>query len=112
MLERATLPKVIFVGSGAGSIDKLTKREDVMSNFWYGSSKAAENYLAVHYAKKFPAWKVNCVCPGLRATKINGVELNEQTDPKLGAVRVVELVGQGSDGETMTYSNSEGKIAW
>lgn len=112
LLQKAKLPKVIFVGSGAGSIAKLAKREEVPSNFWYGSSKAAVNYLTVHYARTFPRWKVNCACPGLRATKINNVELKEGTEPSLGAVRVLELVGEGPDGVTGTYSNSEGPIEW
>lgn len=114
LLGRSTLPKVVFVGSGAGSIEKLSRRkpDEVMENFFYGSSKAAENYLAVHYARKFPEWKVNSVDPGLRATKINDAELREDTQPALGAVRVVELVRQGSEGETGTFSSSEGSVAW
>ena len=78
----------------------------------YGSSKAALNYLAVHYARAHPDWKVNCACPGLRATKINDAELNDDTRPELGAVRVVQLVRQGVDGETGTFSNSEGPLPW
>ena len=105
-------PKIIFVSSGAGSITKLTTREPVPDGFWYGSSKAALNWVTVYFARKFPEWKVNAVCPGLRATKINGEPLTEQTDPRLGAVRVMELVKQGAEGETMTYSNSEGAIPW
>lgn len=112
LLQRSTLPKIIFVSSGAGSIEKLSRREDVMANFFYGSSKAAENYLAVHYARKYPEWKVNAVCPGLRATKINDAELTEATEPALGAVRVMEMVKQGADGETGTFSNSEGPLSW
>lgn len=112
LLSKSSLPKIIFVSSGAGSLSKLTTREPLPEGFWYGSSKSALNHIAIHYARKFPEWKVNAVCPGLRATKINGVELTEETDPKLGAVRVVELCGQGVEGETGGYSNSEGAIPW
>lgn len=112
LLERSKLPKILFVGSGAGSISKLEKREKVMENFFYGSSKSAVNYLTVHYARKFPEWKVNCVCPGYRATKINRAELTEETEPRLGAVRVLELVKEGGGGVTGTYSNSEGPLEW
>lgn len=55
---------------------------------------------------------MNSLCPGLRATKASGVELNEETDPKLGAVRVLELVKEGKEGGSGGYSNSEGPIKW
>lgn len=113
MLSASTLPaKIIFVSSGAGSIQKLTQRDSAPPNFFYGSSKAALNYLAVHYARAHPEWRVNAVCPGYRATKINDAELNDDTRPELGAVRVVELCREGKGGVTGTYSNSEGELPW
>jgi NAD(P)-dependent dehydrogenase (short-subunit alcohol dehydrogenase family) len=117
LLSRSPLPKIIFVGSGAGSIAKLQKKsnEEVAEqgvNFWYGSSKSAVNYLTVYYAKMHPEWKVNCVCPGLRATKINTAELREETEPRLGAVRVLELVKEGPEGASGTFSDLDGPVGW
>jgi NAD(P)-dependent dehydrogenase (short-subunit alcohol dehydrogenase family) len=102
----------MFISSGAGSLSKLQVREPLSENFMYGSSKSAVNYLTIHYARKYPEWKVNSVCPGLRATKASGVDLNDETDPAKGAVRVLELIKEGKDGVTGTYSNSEGPIQW
>ena len=62
------------------------------------------------YAKRFPKWKVNAVCPGARATNINKLEDSESTHPAIGAVRVQQLVEEGLDGVTGTFSNSEGSV--
>ena len=43
---------------------------------------------------------------------MNGAELTKETDPKLGAVRVEQLVNEGPDGVTGTYSNLEGPLSW
>ncbi|KEF62737.1 uncharacterized protein A1O9_00710 [Exophiala aquamarina CBS 119918] len=112
LLEKAKLPKVIFLSSTLGSIETQLQRERVYPGIWYSSSKSALNALAVWFAKTNPRWKVNAVCPGMRATAINGVELTEETDPKLGAVRVVELVAGGPDGVSGTYSNKDRIIPW
>jgi len=62
------------------------------------------------YTQRFPQWKVNAVCPGARATSLNKMEESEDTDPALGAVRVQQLVEEGLDGATGTYSSSEGSL--
>lgn len=119
LLEKSKLPKVIFVSSGGGSIQRLLDRPKLMeapnmaaSPVWYCASKAALNLIAAYYAKKFPNWKSNAVCPGFRATKLNGAELNADTDPALGAIRVLELVKEGPDGVTGTFSNKDEKLPW
>ena len=43
---------------------------------------------------------------------MNGAELTDDTDPALGAVRVEELVKEGLDGVTGTYSNKDGQLPW
>jgi NAD(P)-dependent dehydrogenase (short-subunit alcohol dehydrogenase family) len=80
--------------------------------FAYGASKAALNNLMALYSRLKPEWKVNAVSPGRRRTRMNQVEESEQTDPKLGAVRVVELVKERNDGATGTFSNAEGPMAF
>ena len=113
VLEKSKLPKVIFVSSLVGSIQRLSEMEGAPWPFLhYASSKASLNYLAVWYAKKYPQWKINAVCPGYRATGLNGAELTEDTDPALGAIRVVELVKEGLDGVTGTYSSKDEQMPW
>ena len=62
------------------------------------------------YARKYPKWKVNAVCPGPRATNINKLEEREDTHPSLGAVRALELVQEGLDGVTGTFSSADGPL--
>ncbi|KAK5049515.1 hypothetical protein LTR84_004444 [Exophiala bonariae] len=114
LLEKAKLPKVIFVSSTLASLtETLTwKPEQVYSGYWYNSSKSALNNLAVYYATTNPGWKVNAVCPGHRATGLNGLPMSDEMDPKHGAVRVVELVAEGPDGVSGTFSRKEGRIPW
>ena len=111
LLEKSKLPKVIFVSSDRGSTQRLLNQQDKHPPlFFYGSSKAAVNYLMALYVQQHPKWKVNAVCPGARATTLNKMDQSEDTDPALGAVRVQQLVEEGLDGVTGTYSNSEGPL--
>jgi NAD(P)-dependent dehydrogenase (short-subunit alcohol dehydrogenase family) len=112
VLEKAKLPKVIFVSSSVGSIAKTLAAEDLYPDVWYSVSKTALNGLMATYAKRFPRWKVNAVCPGFRATGMNDEEVTEDKHPKHGAERVAELIAEGEDGVTGTFSNKHGKIPW
>ncbi|KAF2804161.1 NAD(P)-binding protein [Mytilinidion resinicola] len=96
--------KVIFISSTLGSIGTFVAGYHIVQCPWYNSSKAAVNYLSAWYSRVKPEWRVNAVCPGLNATGLNHVPLNEETHPKNGAVRACELVDQGAEGVTGTYS--------
>ncbi|ETI24786.1 hypothetical protein G647_04156 [Cladophialophora carrionii CBS 160.54] len=111
LLEKSALPKVIFISSTVGSIQTNLKAL-TYKGVWYNASKTAVNMLAVHYAKVYPRWKVNSVCPGYRATGLNNAELTDETDPRLGAVRAAELVAEGPDGVTGTFSRADGPVPW
>ena len=112
LLEKSKLPKVVFISSTLGSIQSLLTRGITYKGPWYNSSKSATNALAAYYSKLYPNWKVNTVCPGYRATGLNGAELNDNTDPKLGATRAAELVADGPNGVTGTYSRTGEEIPW
>jgi len=112
LLEKSKLPKIIFVSSTLASIGKTLAAGDPVPVPWYNSSKSAVNAIAVYYAKAYPNFKVNTVCPGYRATSLNGAEMSEERHPKHGATRVAELVAEGSDGKTGTYSDAQGPIPW
>ena len=113
LLEKSVLPKVIFMSSGLGSIALFSSGEkEFVPCPWYNSSKSAVNYMTAFYARKYPHWKVNAVCPGLNATGLNHVPLTEETDPKNGAIRACELVMEGKEGVSGTYSNKDGPIPW
>lgn len=110
LLEKSKLPKIVFLSSALGSIGLVQAGRPIYPALWYNSSKSAVNMMAAYYAKMHPSWKVNSVCPGYRATGLNGAELNENTDPALGAVNVVRLIGQGADGDTGTYTRSAEEV--
>lgn len=78
----------------------------------YRSSKAALNMLMLHYAFKYKddGWKINATCPGYCATNLNGFA--GMDTPANGALNAVRLATLGEDGETGTFSNKEGKMAW
>lgn len=113
LLAKSPLPKVIFVSSVLGSIQTTLERGPMYDGIWYNSSKSAVNAVAVFFAKKQPKWKVNVVCPGYRATGLNGAELSSDAmHPKHGAERVAQLVAEGPAGASGTYSNAERAIPW
>jgi len=113
LLSKSSLPKIIFISSSLGSIELVSNGTLMIPVPDYNSSKTAMNYHAAYYAKKYPDWKVNTICPGYNATKLNDAPLTEETDPKNGAIRCVEVVLQGKDGETGTYSNKkQGVLPW
>ena len=119
LLHASSAPKVIFITSTLGSIGSLVKGFPLVGAPWYNSSKSAINYLTVYYARKFPKWRVNAVCPGLNSTGLNEVPLSDETHPRNGAIRAVQLVLEKQEGEgtlgkdTATYSNKDqGIIEW
>lgn len=120
LLEKATAlpPRIVFVSSHTGS---LGLRTDKSSEFYeklskpsfpiYRSSKAALNMLTLHYAAKFQAkgWKVNGSCPNLTATKFSRGKGRPASE---SAINIVRLATLGADGESGTYSDENGVIAW
>lgn len=116
LLQNSTVgAKVIMITSVLGSVQLvLDSDKSPIPVPWYSSSKAAMNYLCAYYAKKYPEWKVNAVCPGKRATGLHktDLELDDETDPALGATRAVQLALEGEDGVTGTYSYNDGTYPW
>ncbi|KIV82243.1 hypothetical protein PV11_04366 [Exophiala sideris] len=112
LLEKSQIPKIIFISSGLGSIQRTLEKGKPIPVPWYNASKTAINAITAYYAQLHPDFKVNSVCPGHRATGLNGAELSEEMHPKHGAVRVGQLVAEGSEGVSGTYSTSEGPLPW
>jgi NAD(P)-dependent dehydrogenase (short-subunit alcohol dehydrogenase family) len=110
LLSASTAPRIVFMSSDLASL----------ANRWgnpvalpiYRSSKAALNMLMLHYALKYKdqGWKINANCPGYCATNLNAYA--GYNTPESGALNAVRLATLGDDGETGTYSNKEGVIAW
>lgn len=119
LLEKSDKTKrVVFISSGLASVahkgDPSLEYPGRKSQFWhYAPSKAALNMLALHYVVEYEGrddWKLNMCCPGYCATKLN--EYNGVEHPEKGAITPCRLATLGPDGETGTYSDSNGVIPW
>jgi NAD(P)-dependent dehydrogenase (short-subunit alcohol dehydrogenase family) len=115
LLEKAEVPRVVFVSSSLGSLEQRNDPNDQFSQAIcpvYRCSKAALNMLASTYHVRFNAqgWKVNIGCPGFTQTKMNNGRGNHSAED--GAVNIVRLATLGRDGESGTFSNKEGVLPW
>ncbi|KAM0450975.1 hypothetical protein ACHAO4_006368 [Trichoderma viride] len=110
LLTASSTPRIVFVSSSIGS---LTLQGDYPVGLpIYRSSKAALNMIMLHYAFKYKdaGWKINAACPGHCATNLNNYAGADT--PESGALTAVRLATLGDDGETGTFSNKEGIVAW
>ncbi|KAK6076970.1 (+)-neomenthol dehydrogenase 1 [Seiridium cupressi] len=123
LLEKAENPRVVFMTSGAGSV-QLAHDHVVLSLNWpsYSVSKAALNMLMMHYFHKFPQWKVNACALGFRATNLNnfgkgspgGVPPGPVEDGAVNAVRL-SLLRKGGERGAFTQlvgKDGHGEIPW
>lgn len=118
LAKAASPPRIVFVSSHTGS---LGIRSDPSSNMWeqlsnpsfpiYRSSKAGLNMLTLHYAAMFKekGWKVNASAPNLTAT---GFSHGIGRPASESAVNIVRLATLKADGESGTYSDENGTVAW
>jgi NAD(P)-dependent dehydrogenase (short-subunit alcohol dehydrogenase family) len=116
LLEKSKLPKIIMISSRLGSIARVLDPEntEIVPAPFYSASKAAMNYLAAYYARKYAdrGFKVNACCPGLNASGLNYVELTEEMNLSNGAITAVRLATEGPEGASGTYTDKEGPIPW
>lgn len=118
LLEKSKSPRLIFVTSSLGSLQRTLEGGKPPGSPYYHSSKAAVNMLSIYFSKIHPQWRVNTVCPGLRATSLHGsnsqnvAQSNNESDPKYGIPRIVELATAGPGGVTGTFSDKDGIIPW
>ncbi|MGE2712848.1 SDR family NAD(P)-dependent oxidoreductase [Mycolicibacterium litorale] len=116
LLRMSRSPRIVNVSSGMGSIAlmadpnfELTK----LNQAAYQVSKAALNALTVLYANEFRAHgiKVNAVCPGYRATELNGgLPTPGAGDPADGAKVAVTMAMIDDNGPTAQFLGDTGAI--
>lgn len=113
LLAQSASPVVVNVGSSLGSLGRVTTPglpESQVPAMAYASSKAAVNMLTVHYAKAFPAMRINCIDPGYTATGLNG---NSGPQTAAEAARIIAQVAcRGSGNPTGTYRDAHGVLPW
>jgi NAD(P)-dependent dehydrogenase (short-subunit alcohol dehydrogenase family) len=114
LLRRSPAARIVNVSSGLGSLslmsDPAFEFAD-LNNAAYQSSKTALNALTVLYAKdlRSAGIKVNAVCPGYRATDLNGgLPTPGAGDPADGAKIAVQLALIGADGPSGEFLSDSG----
>lgn len=113
LLGKATLPRIVMVSSGMGSMTVTTdaaRLESSIVSLVYPSSKAALNMITTQYAKALPGWKVNAVDPGYTATDLNGNSGHKTVEA--GASVIVDLAVIGPDGPTGGFFDDAGPVPW
>ncbi|CAD0092542.1 unnamed protein product [Aureobasidium mustum] len=118
LLKRSRLPRMVFVSSGYASLHffaNFTPSYTTAKFFTpaYACSKAALNMLMLHYNVQYgnKGWKINACCPGF--TKTNFSNHDEQAGPAQESAQIaVKLATLNEDGETGTFVNTKGQIAW
>jgi NAD(P)-dependent dehydrogenase (short-subunit alcohol dehydrogenase family) len=114
LLDESPYGVVVNVGSGLGSLARMTDPESELSH-WnglsYPTSKAAVSMLTVQYAKAYPRLRVNVVDPGYTAT-----DLNRFTGPQTVQEGVVPIVAaatlSGPDAPTGCFFDADGPVPW
>ena len=117
LLRRAENPRIVFVSSEMGSIGNALDPNFPyygVDSMPYKTSKAAMNMMGATYAVKYQkeGFKVNMHCPGLRNTNMNKTFGGMGGPPSGGAVNACRLATLGKDGETGTFTNSDGVLPW
>ncbi|KAJ4356835.1 uncharacterized protein N0V89_004872 [Didymosphaeria variabile] len=115
LLEKAPVPRIVFVSSVLGSIsDRLNPEAKFAAweGYVYCASKAALNMVAATYVKRFGAkgWKINVACPGSVSTGLNGYQGAKSTVEAVP--NLVRLCLLGEEGWTGTFTDEEGGIGW
>lgn len=113
LLARSSQGVVVNVGSGLGSLSRVTDpqcMEHSRELVDYCVSKAAVSMLTVQYAKAFPGLRVNVVDPGYTATDFNGFRGTKTVEQ--GAAAIVSAALLTGDGPTGTFSDADGPVPW
>ncbi|MGB7359379.1 MAG: SDR family oxidoreductase [Mycobacterium sp.] len=116
LLRRSSAPRIVNVSSGMGSIAMIADpgiEVTKLNEAAYQSSKAALNALTVLYANELRSdgIKVNAVCPGYRATELNGgLPTPGAGEPAEGAEVAVAMATIGEDGPSGHFHSDSGAV--
>ena len=112
LLERATDPRIVNVGSGLGSFALAhddSRIESRAPSPLYAAAKSAINMLTVRYAQALPGIRINVADPGLTATDLSGGNGHSVED---GADPIVAFALAGPGAPTGTYRDRDGDLPW
>ena len=111
LLSASANPRVVFISSDLASFSQAGSHQPGGYAI-YRSSKTAMNMLVFTYAQKYKekGWKINACDPGYVATNLNSFQGTGNV--VTGALNPVRLATLGKDGETGTFTDSEGILPW
>jgi len=113
LLRRSTLPRIVMVFSGMGSLaitSDPARLESSILSLVYPSSKTALNMITTQYAKALPDVKVNAVDPGYTATDLNAHRGHKTVGQ--GAEVIVRLASIAADGPSGGFFDQDGPLPW
>jgi len=113
LLRRSAAPVVVNLSSGLGSIGYVSDPDHPAHRYpgmTYAASKATVNMITAHYAKAFPAMRINAVAPGFTKTDLNGHTGMHSVEE--GAEIIVRMAQVGPDGPTGGYFDTQGTLPW
>lgn len=115
LLRKAPGARIVNLSSNVGSLDELGKPDSYLRKspmFAYASSKTAINTLTAWLAVELSgtAIKVNSVCPGYTATKLN--DFAGTQGPEEAARIVVYAATLAPDGPSGAFFDSKGAVSW
>ncbi|MCD8533298.1 MAG: SDR family NAD(P)-dependent oxidoreductase [Verrucomicrobia bacterium] len=111
LLEKSACPRIIFLGSGAGSV---SSKEDSRS-YCYGPSKAAVHMFArtLSYELLPPRWIISVISPGWVRTDMGGqnamLSLEEVIEPLAQTMLKLE---PAQHGQFLNRYGKTGEYAW
>ncbi|KAI5926012.1 hypothetical protein F4810DRAFT_708095 [Camillea tinctor] len=116
LLERADVPRIVFVSSRQGSMQHNLDRSFPTYGVpmpAYKASKAGLNALAISYMTKLESvgGMVNVVCPGFVSTKMAGFD-PQGRPPEVAAEKVVEIATLAKGGPTGIFVDADGPVPW
>lgn len=119
LLEAADNPRVVMVSSAGGAFSVVLDPAQPVSKMHelaYSSSKAALNMLTVRYAQALPGIKFNAITPGeVEKQTFAATDMNQhkgQLTVTEGTDSIIRLATIGPDGQTGTFEDRLGPIAW
>ncbi|KUL22717.1 SDR family NAD(P)-dependent oxidoreductase [Streptomyces regalis] len=113
LLRRSAAPVVVNLSSGLGSLGYVSDPDHPAHRYpglTYAASKATVNMITAHYAKAFPAMRINAVAPGFTKTDLNGHTGMQSVEE--GAEIIVRMAQVGPDGPTGGYFDTAGTVPW
>lgn len=110
LLEKSANPRIVFVSSSLGSLQLASNGQLPRKVPAYEASKSALNMVMLHYAARYPHFRVNACNPGWVKTKLT--KFSGMGDASDGANIVCQLATIDENGPTGQFVAEAGPVPW